>query len=149
MLPTSIGVFGSPECLTMVGTARKVGRTEEDLAVWSPRVRMDDVQGRWIIVDGSFLPVEQSTKVGDPASPVEDVATRGRANDSVGKIWNAMWLLGFFGLCGAIPWTITTWGLATRGQGNRLVVAGALFALGSLVLMMAGRLNGLARSWDD
>ena len=103
MLPTRIGVFGSPDCLTMIGTALKVGRTEEDLAVWSVRVRMADVQGRWIIVDGSFVPVEQSTKVGDPARPFEHVAAPGRPADSVGKIWKAMWLLGWFGSAPASP----------------------------------------------
>jgi len=64
MLPSRICVFGSPECLIMLGTALKVGRTEEDLAVWSLRVSRADVRGRWIIVDGSFQPMEEFPAAG-------------------------------------------------------------------------------------
>jgi hypothetical protein len=41
-----------------IGIASAIGRTEGGLAVWSLNIDGADVPGRWIIVDGRFVPVE-------------------------------------------------------------------------------------------
>jgi hypothetical protein len=41
-----------------IGMASAIGRTEGGLAVWSLNIDGVDVPGRWIIVDGRFVPVE-------------------------------------------------------------------------------------------
>jgi hypothetical protein len=44
-----------------IGMASAIGRTECGLAVWSLNMDGADVPGRWIIIDGRFVPVERAT----------------------------------------------------------------------------------------
>ena len=41
-----------------VGMASEIGRTEGGLAVWRLNVHDADVPGRWVILDGRFVPLE-------------------------------------------------------------------------------------------
>ena len=41
-----------------IGIASAIGRTEGRLAGWSLNVHGADVPGRWVIIDGRFVPVE-------------------------------------------------------------------------------------------
>jgi hypothetical protein len=41
-----------------IGIASAIGRTEGCLAVWGLNVHGADVPGRWVIIDGRFVPVE-------------------------------------------------------------------------------------------
>jgi hypothetical protein len=40
-----------------IGMASQIGRTEGGLAVWSLTIDGADDPGRWIIIDGRFVPV--------------------------------------------------------------------------------------------
>ena len=57
-LPGSIGVLEAPDKPMPIGMASAIGRTEGGLAVWSLNVDGADVPGRWVIIDGRFVPVE-------------------------------------------------------------------------------------------
>ena len=57
-LPGSIGVLEALDKPMPIGMASAIGRTEGGLAVWSLNVDGADVPGRWVIVDGRFVPVE-------------------------------------------------------------------------------------------
>jgi hypothetical protein len=59
-LPGSIGVLEAPDKPMPIGLASAVGRTEGGLAVWSLNVDSADVPGRWVIVDGRFVPLERA-----------------------------------------------------------------------------------------
>jgi hypothetical protein len=58
-LPGSIGVLQAPDKPMPIGMASAIGRTEGGLAVWSLNVDGADVPGRWVIIDGRFVPVER------------------------------------------------------------------------------------------
>jgi hypothetical protein len=53
-----IGVIEDPDKPLLVGTAMRRGRTYDGLAVWSLKVRGADVHGRFIVIDGRFVTVE-------------------------------------------------------------------------------------------
>ena len=57
-LPGSIGVLDAPDKPMPIGMASAIGRTEGCLAVWGLNVHGADVPGRWVIIDGRFVPVE-------------------------------------------------------------------------------------------
>jgi hypothetical protein len=59
-LPGSIGVLEAPDQPMPIGMASATGRTEGGLAVWSLNVVGADVPGRWVIIDGRFVPVERA-----------------------------------------------------------------------------------------
>jgi hypothetical protein len=137
-----VGVFGSPDCLLMIGTARKVDRTGDDLAVWSLRVHLVPIPGHWTIIDGKFVPVDSSTQAKySPLPPDEHTAMPIVTTQANGKTWKALQGLGFLSLCGSITWTVTTWSVGVPGQINRLAITGAWIALGSVALMIFGRLG--------
>ena len=58
-LPGSIGVLEALDKPMPIGMASAIGRTEGGLAVWSLNVDGADVPGRWVIIDGRFVPVER------------------------------------------------------------------------------------------
>ena len=60
-LPGSIGVLETLDKPMPIGIASAIGRTEGGLAVWSLNVDGADVPGRWVIIDGRFVPVERAT----------------------------------------------------------------------------------------
>ena len=97
-IPSLVGVFESPDCLLMIGTARKVGRTGDDMSIWSLRVRLADIPGRWNIIDGKFVPVEDSQPSLNRTLPVEHPAMRIQTSQAIGKAWNVLRLLGFLGV---------------------------------------------------
>jgi hypothetical protein len=125
-MPNFVGVFESPHPLVMIGFARKVGRTADDMAVWSLRVDTVDVPGYWVIVDRRFVPVEYS-------APIWYLA--------FAKFWNALQVAGFFGVRGGLAWAITIWITGDEDQVNRFLMPGVSVALGSFALMMCGRLG--------
>ena len=45
-----------------IGDASEVGMTPTGLARWQLRVQGKEVPGRWILVDGQFVPVEEVTE---------------------------------------------------------------------------------------
>jgi len=57
--PFSIGVLEAPDKPMPIGIASEIGRTEGGLAVWGLNVHGADVPGRWVIIDGRFVPVER------------------------------------------------------------------------------------------
>jgi hypothetical protein len=59
-LPGSIGVLEAPDKPMPIGMASQIGRTEGGLAVWSLNVDGADVPGRWVIIDGRFVPTERA-----------------------------------------------------------------------------------------
>jgi hypothetical protein len=59
-LPGSIGVLEALDKPMPIGMASTIGRTEGGLAVWSLNVDGADVPGRWVIIDGRFVPVERA-----------------------------------------------------------------------------------------
>jgi hypothetical protein len=59
-LPDRIGVLEAAENTRPIGIASEIGRTHAGLAVWSLRVHGADVPGRWVIVDGRFLAIEDA-----------------------------------------------------------------------------------------
>jgi hypothetical protein len=56
--PFAIGVLRSCDNATPAGLAFEVGRTADGLAVWRMKVHGADVPGRWVIVDGRFVAVD-------------------------------------------------------------------------------------------
>jgi len=57
----SIAVLEALDEPVPFGIASAIGRTEGGLAVWGLRVQGADVPGRWVIVDGRFVPAEGVT----------------------------------------------------------------------------------------
>jgi hypothetical protein len=57
-LPGSIGVLEALDKPMPIGMASQIGRTEGGLAVWSLNVDGAEVPGRWVIIDGRFVPAE-------------------------------------------------------------------------------------------
>jgi hypothetical protein len=57
-LPGSIGVLEALDKPVPIGIASAIGRTKGGLAVWSLNVDGAEVPGRWVIIDGRFVPVE-------------------------------------------------------------------------------------------
>ena len=55
----AIGVLDSPDNHTLVGSAFDHARTSAGIAVWRLHVRQAEVPGRWIIVDGAFVQIEE------------------------------------------------------------------------------------------
>jgi hypothetical protein len=58
-LPWVIGITEAPDKPLLVGTAMRRGSTEDGQAMWSLKVRGAEVPGRFIIIDGRFVEVEQ------------------------------------------------------------------------------------------
>jgi hypothetical protein len=58
--PFSIGVLEAPDKPMPIGMAAAIGRTEGGLAVWQLTIDGADVPGRWVIIDGRFVPVERA-----------------------------------------------------------------------------------------
>jgi hypothetical protein len=113
----------------MIGVALKVGRTNDDIAVWALRVNKVDISGYWIIIDRRFVPVEYSARVRNPL---------------IAWLRNVLQVAGYLGVCGSVPWTITIWITGNQVQDNRFVMPGIGVALLSLALAMCGRLGA---SW--
>jgi hypothetical protein len=61
-LPGSIGVLEALDKPMPIGMASAIGRTEGGLAVWQLTIDGAGVPGRWVIIDGRFVPAES-----DPA----------------------------------------------------------------------------------
>jgi hypothetical protein len=57
-LPGSIGVLEALDQPMPIGMASAIGRTEGGLAVSGLNVEGADVPGRWVIIDGRFVPVD-------------------------------------------------------------------------------------------
>jgi hypothetical protein len=57
-LPWVIGIIEAPDNRWQVGTAMRRGWTDDGLAVWSLKFRGADAEGRYIIVDGQFVEIE-------------------------------------------------------------------------------------------
>jgi hypothetical protein len=57
-LPWVIGIIEEPNTRLLIGTAMRRGWTDDGLASWSLKVRGADVPGRFIIMDGQFVEVE-------------------------------------------------------------------------------------------
>ena len=53
-----VGVLEALDKPMPIGIASQVGQTEGGLAVWCLNVDGADVPGRWVIIDGRFVPVE-------------------------------------------------------------------------------------------
>lgn len=53
-----IEVFGDPGRTIWIGQARCIGWDAAGSAVWRLSVRDEEVDGRWVIVDGEFQPAE-------------------------------------------------------------------------------------------
>jgi hypothetical protein len=53
-----IAVDASPTNHQRIGDASEVGITTTGLALWQLRVHGDEVPGRWILIDGQFVPAE-------------------------------------------------------------------------------------------
>ena len=60
-LPGSIGVLEALDKPMRIGIASEIGRTEGGLAVWGLNVDGAAVPGRWVIIDGRFVPAERAT----------------------------------------------------------------------------------------
>jgi hypothetical protein len=58
MLPWINGVTDSPAFPERIGEASDVGMTAIGLALWRLRIKDVDVPGRWTVIDGCFVPVE-------------------------------------------------------------------------------------------
>jgi hypothetical protein len=56
----AIGVLDSPDNHTLVGSAFDHARTSSGIAVWRLHVCGAEVPGRWIIVDGAFVQIEDA-----------------------------------------------------------------------------------------
>jgi hypothetical protein len=59
-LPGSIGVLEALNKPMPIGIAFEAGWIEGGLAVWRLTVEGADVPGRWVIIDGRFVPVERA-----------------------------------------------------------------------------------------
>jgi hypothetical protein len=57
-LSHTIGVADKPGYVMPVGQANQVGKTADGLALWALRVKGADVPGRFVILDGRFVEVE-------------------------------------------------------------------------------------------
>ena len=57
-IPGSIGVLDAPDHPMPIGMANCKGWNPDGLAVWRLTVHGADVPGRWVIIDGRFVPVE-------------------------------------------------------------------------------------------
>jgi hypothetical protein len=66
----AIGVLDSPDNHTLVGSAFDHARTSSGIAVWRLHVRQAEVPGRWIIVDGAFVQLEEAAVT--ESSPLPD-----------------------------------------------------------------------------
>jgi hypothetical protein len=60
LYPFTIRVLSSIDNAMPSGLAFEVGRTADGLAVWRLRIHAADVPGRWIVVDGRFVAVEDA-----------------------------------------------------------------------------------------
>jgi hypothetical protein len=60
-LPWVIGIIEAPDNRMAIGTAMRRGWTDDGLASWSLKVRGADVPGRFIIIDGQFVEVEDGS----------------------------------------------------------------------------------------
>lgn len=58
--PFAIGVLRSIDNTTPSGLAFEVGRTADGLAVWRLKIQGTEVPGRFVIVDGRFVAVEDA-----------------------------------------------------------------------------------------
>jgi hypothetical protein len=56
--PSAIGVHASPFDSAPIGMAFGAGRTDAGLALWRVEVDGDLQPGRFVIVDGEFLPAQ-------------------------------------------------------------------------------------------
>ena len=54
-----IGVDASPGNPQRIGDASEVGLTTTGLALWRLHVQGAEVPGRWILIDGRFVPAEE------------------------------------------------------------------------------------------
>ena len=68
-LPGSIGVLEAPDKPMPIGMASEIGRTEGGMAVWRLNVHGADVPGRWVIIDGRFVAVEDLARRGGTLRP--------------------------------------------------------------------------------
>jgi hypothetical protein len=57
-VPFAIGILRPSDNSRPSGVAFEIGSTVDDLAVWRLKVAGERVPGRFIIVDGRFLPVD-------------------------------------------------------------------------------------------
>jgi len=136
-----VGVFGSPSYQLLIGTAHRIGKSEDGLVVWSLRVHTHAVPGRWVIVDGTFVPADDPT-LAQPHTPLpEHSATPRLRTGETGNTWRIIQVVGFVGLASSIAWTVTTWTRGAHGRFDALALAGLFAALGSLALTILGRLG--------
>ena len=54
-----IGVHVGPGNPQRIGDASEVGITPTGLALWQLRVQGHEVLGRWILIDGQFVPFDE------------------------------------------------------------------------------------------
>jgi hypothetical protein len=66
-LRSPIGVLESLDKPMTIGIATEIGSNHRGAAVWSLYVHRAIVPGRWVIVDGRFVPVEDAAGGRSPA----------------------------------------------------------------------------------